>query len=491
VSVSGSLYRCAQVRALDAAAITAGTPGIVLMKRAGRAAFRHIEKYWPQQSRLCIICGSGNNGGDGFVIAALAASRNMRVSLYCTRIKSDLKGDAALAAAYAEQEGVKILNVHQLAACSSEDLIVDCLLGSGLSGELRSEEAEIIAWMNSQSCPRFAIDIPSGLNSDTGQAMGNAVNAQHTLSFIAPKCGMYTASAANYCGQRYFDALNLSEEVLSTQSSDIRLLDAEVYRLLPPRRRDDHKGKNGHCLIAGGDEGMGGAAILAAEQALMAGAGLVSLLTRKSHLCSVLARSPEIMVSGSEDNDSIQKKLKQANVAVIGPGLGQSEWSRYLLNAVISSELPLVLDADALNLLAEQKFDEVHRCVLTPHPGEAARLLSCSVADVQNDRFAAAAQLRDRFGATIVLKGSGSIVATVDKLYLCPLGNPGMAAGGMGDALAGLIGALIAQGLSPEQAACLGVYAHAAAADKCAAITGERGMKASELASQVRILLNQ
>lgn len=475
---------------MDAEAIAKGTPGIVLMKRAGRAAFAHIQSHWPNQTRLHIICGAGNNGGDGFVIAALAASRRMPVSLYCTRTLENLKGDAALAAQYALQEGVRIESCDDLADCQKEDLIVDCLLGSGLSGELRQQELELIRWMNQQSCERFAIDIPSGLNADIGQAMGAAVNATHTLSFIAAKCGMYTGSAANYCGQIFIDKLGLDEAICEAQTSSISLLNAAIYKVLPARPRDSHKGRNGHCLIVGGDQGMGGAALLAADQALMAGAGLVSLLTRETNLAAIGARSPEIMASAAEEKEQIQLKLERASVVVVGPGLGQSDWSQYLFNTVMSADLAKVIDADALNLLSKSPRKLEDECVLTPHPGEAARLLGCSIADVQADRYRAAEELRQRYGATIVLKGVGSIIATHDKLYVCPLGNPGMASGGMGDVLAGLIGALMAQGLSADQAALLGVYAHAEAADLCAEQRGERGLRASELAAKVRKLIN-
>lgn len=268
-------------------------------------------------------------------------------------------------------------------------------------------------------------------------------------------------------------------------------IDQRKLRLaLQPRARDAHKGDFGHALIVGGDTGMAGAALMAAEACARTGAGKVSVATHREHIPAFVSRCPELMARGVESSDSLTPLLSQASVVVIGPGLGQSEWSKLLLEAVLASDLPLVVDADALNLLSKNGHLTRNNWILTPHPGEASRLLQTSTQAIATDRPVHAQQLQQRFGGVAVLKGKGSLIATNEAIYQCKRGNPGMASGGMGDVLSGIVGGLLAQGFSLDDAACFGVELHASSADIAARQNGERGLLATDLLTPLRTLLN-
>ena len=305
---------------------------------------------------------------------------------------------------------------------------------------------------------------------------------------------MFTGQGRDYCGEVCFNDLAVPEAVLNAVPRNCERLDlAALSGRLGLRNRADHKGRNGHVLVVGGELGMGGAGILAARAAGRAGAGLVSLATRAPHVAAALAQAPELMVSAVASGQDLQPLLKAATVVVVGPGLGRGSWAEQLLLQCWRSEKPLVLDADALNLLAERPqagMASRQEWVITPHPGEAARLLGWSVAKVQADRFAAARELQSRLRTQVLLKGSGSlIVDSAGSLALCPYGNPGMATGGMGDVLSGVIGALLAQGMEPAFALRLATVVHACAAD-LAVTDGERGLLAGDLLPLIRKLLN-
>jgi NAD(P)H-hydrate epimerase len=329
--------------------------------------------------------------------------------------------------------------------------------------------------------------VPSGLDADTGQIPGVAVRADRTVSFIAAKRGLHTGRAANVAGTLELDVLGLPESLWRDTAPDAQLL---VAAHLPPRPRDANKGTNGHVLAIGGEHGMAGAIRLSGEAALRAGAGLVSVATRAEHLLALNAARPELMAHGVDGPQTLEPLLARASVLAVGPGLGQGAWSHALWLTALDSGKPLVLDADGLNLLAREPRRFAQPAVLTPHPGEAARLLGGTVAGVEADRFAAVRALADRFHAVVVLKGSGSLIADADgRLGVCPWGNPGMATGGMGDLLTGIVAALLAQGCDAWLAACLGVGLHARAGD-CAARQGERGLLATDLLAPLRALGN-
>ncbi|MBV0934102.1 NAD(P)H-hydrate dehydratase [Marinobacterium weihaiense] len=490
----GALYTAEQSRALDRTAIEQfGIPGFRLMQRAGHAAFVELMAHWPGLRRLTVAVGSGNNGGDGLIMAGLARQQGLEVQVLVVRdhFEDGLQGEALSAWQWAQAVGVELTRWQPGLKLQGE-VLVDALLGTGLTGPVRGESAELIAQLNRSTRPVLAVDIPSGLCSDTGRVLGVAVRADLTLTFIALKQGLLTHEGVDHCGQVLFDSLMLPDEVYEEVAmSAFRTDRDDLAKLLPPRRRSSHKGQFGHVMVVGGDHGMGGAALMAAEAAARSGAGLVSLATRPEHVTAALTRAPEVMVAGVNSGQDIQPLLARPDVLVVGPGLGQSAWADQLLQQALNTGLPLVLDADALNLLAHRNLaGREHDWILTPHPGEAARMLGWETHEVQQDRFAAVRALQARFGGTVVLKGAGSLSCDGDAVHLCSAGNPGMACGGMGDVLSGIIGALRAQRLSAVDAARAGVYAHARAADLCAADQGERGLLATDLIARVRRVLS-
>jgi hydroxyethylthiazole kinase-like uncharacterized protein yjeF len=487
-----NLYTAAQTRALDHCAIhDHGIPGIVLMSRAAQAAFRHLLELWPEPGRVQVLCGTGNNGGDGFLIAELAHKRGIEVTVFQVGDPTKITGDALLAQKQALANGVKIVPFGK-SPLVPQGVIVDALLGTGVGGEVRDAYADAIDAINASEAPVLAVDIPSGLCADTGRVLGTAVRADATVTFIGLKRGLFTLQAPDYTGAVHFSDLAVPPEVYKTVPSHCQRLELEpLLERLPPRPATAHKGLYGTVLVVGGDYGFAGAVALAAEAALRCGAGLVQVATRAEHVAALVARTPEVMPRGVSGSADFASMLAAADVLVAGPGLGQSPWSIELLRMALASGKPLVLDADGLNLLAAGILGDVPPAgnrVLTPHPGEAARLLARSTAEVQSDRFAAVLALQQRYGGVVVLKGNGSLVSDGECILLSDYGNPGMASGGMGDVLSGVIGALLGQHLQPLEATALGVCLHGAAAD-IAASDGQRGLAASDLIPQMRLLL--
>jgi NAD(P)H-hydrate epimerase len=491
-----NLYTAAQVRELDRVAIEEhGIPGIVLMKRAGRAAFEYLLRRWPDAEHFHVFCGTGNNGGDGFVIAALLAERNLPVSVWQVGDPAKIGGAALQAKQYAQTAQVAIHSF--VGAVPSSGVVVDALLGTGLSGAVRAPFGEAIAAINAAGLPVLAIDIPSGLCSDSGRVLGSAVAAVATITFIGLKQGLVAGDAIDHCGDIEFAGLEVPAEVYRCVVSAHRRLDLTVLNTQLPRRiRNAHKGLYGHVLVIGGDRGMAGAALMAAQAAGRVGAGLVSCATQPDHVAALVARAPEIMAHGVRAGGELDELLSRATVIVLGPGLGRSAWSEQLFERVwrhLQTEaIPAVFDADALNLLAQGAIAPSPHCptwVLTPHPGEAARLLGVASSEIQRDRFAAAHALQQRYGGAVVLKGAGTLVAGEDAIGVASYGNPGMASGGMGDVLSGVIGGLLAQHLPLVTAAELGVCMHGRAGDLAAA-SGERGLLATDLLPYLRELAN-
>jgi len=494
------LYTAAQVRELDRLAIAGGIPGIQLMKRAGKATLELLLECWSQPEFITVYCGTGNNGGDGYIVAALAAQRQIPARVIQVGDHSQLKGDAKRAYEFAAAQSVEMMSLQD-AAIPEAGIIVDALLGTGLSGEVRAPFQAAIEQINASALPVVAVDIPSGLNSDTGSVCGTCVTADLTVNFIGLKRGLFTAEGPEQCGEIFFEDLEVSPDIYTSITPTVEKLELEcVLQHLAPRHRTAHKGDFGHVLVIGGDcgsgHGYGGAVLMAAESALRCGAGLVSVATHAEHVGAMLARRPEIMACAVENHHALLPLLSRATVLVIGPGLGQTPWSEQMLyhsvQYALEQELPVVMDADALNLLAEGHLVKPlpKQVILTPHPGEAARLLQISTHAVQQDRFAAAQQLQQKYRATVILKGAGTVIASEKGLSLCDYGNPGMATGGMGDVLSGVLGALLAQHLSLSQSAALGVCLHAAAADVLAEENGERGLLATDLLPVMRDLMH-
>lgn len=486
---SRPLYSVAQAREFDRRAIEQhGVPGYALMCRAGEAAARVVLQRHPLIERVNVLAGPGNNGGDGYVIARVLkrAGRTVRLLAPVDRLPA---GDAGQARSDWLAAGGLCEALED--SLPSADLQIDALFGIGLGRPLDGSAARAVAALNASGVPVVALDVPSGLDADSGHAAGAVVEAALTITFIVDKTGLHTGRAPACCGEIVLESLDLPAGWMADTEPVAWLLDRELLPAsLPRRRRDSHKGSYGHVLLLGGELGHGGAIRLAAEAAARGGAGLVSVLTRPAHVAALLSARPELMVCGDDDPSAAEDLIQRAALVVVGPGLGQGAWGRALLERALAADKPLVLDADALNLLALDPRPLSGRTVLTPHPAEAARLLGWRTEQVQADRWQALAALVERYRCVVVLKGAGSLIGAPDRLpRVCPYGNPGMATGGSGDVLAGLIGALRAQGLAPAEAADVAVVAHALAGD-VAAREGERGMLASDLLAPLRSLLN-
>ncbi|CAI8916523.1 ADP-dependent (S)-NAD(P)H-hydrate dehydratase / NAD(P)H-hydrate epimerase [Pseudomonas sp. IT-P12] len=483
-----ALYSAAQVRAVDARLIAAGTPGFELMQRAARATWRALVRHWPTANELTVVAGHGNNAGDGYLVAVLARRAGWTVRVLAVGDPQRLQGDARLAHAEARTEGVVI----QAWGAQSElrGVVLDALLGTGLTGEVREPYASVIGAINASALPVAAVDIPSGLCADTGRVLGVAVRADLTVTFIGLKLGLFTGDAADVVGEWVFNDLQAAPGAFDGIGISALRLTADNLPRPASRAPTAHKGQFGHVLLMGGDRGFGGAILLSAQSALRSGAGMVSLATRSEHVPAALARLPEAMVLGISSANQLMGLLQKVSVLVVGPGLGQSSWGRSLLSAAADAALPQVWDADALNLLADEHVSLPRDCVMTPHPGEAARLLGISTAQVQADRPGAAHALSKKYTAVVILKGAGSLIASPDgRLALCHQGHPAMATAGLGDVLAGLVGALLAQGMNAFDAACLAVWLHANAGAQQG--KSGRGLAASDLISAIRQLLEE
>jgi len=383
-------------------------------------------------------------------------------------------------------------------------LIVDALIGTGLDRNLNSQWLEVVELINKSTLPVLAIDIPSGLDANTGHVWGGAVKADLSITFIALKQGMYTAQARDYCGEIIFKSLAVPAELYQQVNSPISLLNwTSLQTQLPPRNASSHKGQHGKVLIIGGNQGMPGAVRIAGEAALRSGAGLVKIITHSDHAAMLIATRPELMVQGisnpDSEKDQIKESLDWADSIAIGPGLGSNSWALALLELSLQQTQSKVLDADALNLLSQFASTDLTKAILTPHPGEAARLLEIGIQEVENDRYQALRQLLQKYHSTIVLKGAGSLIgSTVDSsaennsdypISVCPYGNAGMSSAGMGDCLSGIVASLLNQTPTAKLTAEIAVSIHAKAGDM-AAKDGMIGLLASDLMPHIRTLRN-
>ena len=483
------LYTAEQVRGVDYFAIhELGIAGYKLMCRAGAAVLDEARKHFPDAKRWLVMCGPGNNGGDGYVVARLALHRGIDVTVYSMIDPRELKGDAARAYSDWQFVGGEVLEWPLAGDLSYDyDLALDALLGTGIDREVGGQYRQAITYLNKLECPKLAIDIPSGLNADTGRVMGCAVQAESSVTFVGRKRGMYTADGPDYCGSITFDDLAIPSEAAQLHSSSAgKLLAADLLtKFAKPRLLNSHKGSFGHVLAVGGIEGMSGAIRLCGEAALRCGAGRVTLATASAHASLINLDRPELMVKAmGGDNERLSLPSGDFVVAV-GPGLGDTDWSESLFRICLEMQTPLVVDADGLNLLAKQSHQVVPKrdnWILTPHPAEAARLLDCGVSEIQKDRVQSAMAIARRFNASVVLKGCGTIVANPSGEYaICRYGNPGMATAGSGDVLTGIVVALLGQGLSCFDAAKAGVLAHALAGDLAAEQVGEVSLIAGDI----------
>jgi NAD(P)H-hydrate epimerase len=485
-----SLYRADQIRAMDRFAIDElGIPGIELMQRAGNAAFQVLRQRWPEARTVSVLCGSGNNGGDGYVVAKLAFEAGMDVRAFPVSAPERLQGDARTAYLAYRDIGGALLDFIP-ANFDGAEVLVDAILGTGLDREVADPYRSVIEAMSRYGGNVLALDIPSGLHADTGAVMGAAVKAHVTMTFIGMKQGLFTGDGPEHAGLVCFDDLDTPPSVRQCHRASAELMDIRPWALAA-RPMNSHKGKFGHVLMLGGDVGYSGAIRLAGEAALRVGAGLVSVGTRSEHAGWLNLNRPELMCHPVDCAGDLEPLMAKASVIAIGPGLGTSPWARTLWQSALTSGLPLVVDADALNLLVEAPLT-LSSWVLTPHPGEAARLLQTTSGAIQRDRYSAVRSLQERYGGTAVLKGCGSLVLGEGGIpAVCRLGNPGMASGGMGDVLTGVIAGLLAQGMGCDAAARHGVNVHGAAGDLAARSGGERGLLASDLLPLLRELMNQ
>jgi ADP-dependent NAD(P)H-hydrate dehydratase / NAD(P)H-hydrate epimerase len=476
-----AVHTAAQVRALDRHAIDdLQIPSYTLMTRAGEAALGALRSCWPSAQRIALVCGPGNNGGDGYVLARLAHEQRLEVVAIGLHEPARLQGDARRAHDDFLAAGGTVGGWH--ADClRGADVVVDAIFGVGLSRPVDGVAAAAIAAINHSDAHVLALDIPSGLHTDTGEILGEAVRAERTVTFIGLKLGFYLGEGPNCVGVVMFDGLELPEQALAhVQPAAVRIDETAIAELLPPRRRTAHKGQQGSVLVIGGNIGMPGAARMAGEAALRAGAGLVTIATRHENVAAIVGARPELMCRGVSSADQLSALIARADVLALGPGLGQDEWARTMFETALANERRAVVDADALNLLARSPRKNAH-WILTPHPGEAARLLGRTAAEVQRDRLGAARDIATRYGGAIALKGAGTLVVGEGGLpAICDRGNPGMASPGMGDVLTGVIAGVVAQSTDLTAAARVGVLVHALAGDM-AARRGERGLLATDL----------
>ncbi len=503
-SLPHTLYTAEQLRRLEADVIQHfGVSGIELMSRAGQAAFDSVMKKWPSLNRggsLLIFCGGGNNGGDGYIVATLARQRYIPTQVIALKDPETLTGDALKAFEWYRKHGGRTIPwVSGMDVAG--DIVIDAMLGTGLNGAATGDYAEAIQAINQTGKPVVALDIPSGLNADSGLAEGPVIRATLTVTFIGVKRGLVTGSASDNSGELQFADLQVPKEVYLREPVTSHLIrKQELLGLIPPRSHDSHKGNYGHLLVIAGNTGMGGAGIMAVQAAIRCGVGRVTLATRAEHALACTIRQPEAMAVAVNSGAELAPLLDNKSAIVIGPGLGQDSWGRELLTTTLNFArdhgVPILLDADGLNMVAEtpELLVPMPHLVITPHPGEAARLLKTTIPIIAGNRFAAVEELQRQSGGVAVLKGAASLVASVENdrivTAICHQGNPGMAVAGMGDLLSGVIGALLARGLSVANAARMGVWLHANAGDECALTDGENGMAATDLLPVVRRITN-
>lgn len=464
-----------------------------LMQRAGEAAFNCLTTYYPEVKSITIICGKGNNGGDGFVVAAQAKLAGYVVKVLLLAKTTQLQGDAR--EAYEQAVTIKV----EIQECLEEipeltgELLIDAVLGIGGRGTVTGIYAQAIIKMNESKQRIISIDIPSGLDADSGEVNSYAVKADRTVTFIGIKQGLLLKQGPTFVGELNYFNLGVPQVLLDKISPMAQMLKLPTLGdLLPSRVHDSHKGDYGKILIIGGDLGGAGAVQMAAMAAFRVGAGKVWVATHPKHaaLCDVNCIEP--IVIGVDSTEALQALLNQVDAVLIGPGIGQAAWGEELIACAFNVEKPLVVDADGLNYLA--KHHEVkENWILTPHPGEASRLLKTATQKIQADRLHQVKQLTENFGGVCVLKGASTLIhaSSASLSTLCPYGNPGMAVAGMGDVLSGMIVGLCAQGLSLKTAAELGVYLHALAGDYASHQLGEYSLCATDLLKYISKVINK
>ena len=458
-----------------------------LMQQAGKAALKLIQSHYPNAKNVLIIAGGGNNAGDGYVLARLLKNSDIHCVVMPVVPLTKLRGDAMRAQnEFAIHDGLDTELSTHLPAC---DLIIDAIFGIGLTRPIEGQFAEIVEAINRTPAPVLSLDIPSGLNADTGNSNGPTVYANTTLSFVGVKSGLLTGEARNFTGDVAVDTLGIPDTLIdSADKLGFTLPNPTPNQLLAPRKESSYKNNHGHVLIVGGNIGYPNAARLAGEAAARTGAGLVSIATHPESVAPIAAGCASLMVKGIQDPKELNSLLSKADAVVIGPGLGQDKWAQKIFASVIETQLPIVVDADALHLLSKNPSKGDH-WVLTPHPGEAAQLLSCNKEEIQLHRLTSVLAIQEQYGGMTILKGSGSLTCFDQKIGFCTSGNASLATGGTGDVLAGIIAGLLAQGASLEDATHCGIMLHGRAAEMVST-KGSRGILAQDLFPALYQLVN-
>ncbi|MEM7543007.1 MAG: NAD(P)H-hydrate dehydratase [Pseudomonadota bacterium] len=477
----------AQVRLFEGGLVDdLGIASLELMERAGRCCANHIVGRWPDLEHVGIVCGTGNNGGDGFVIARHLCALGIDVRLAVAGDLQKIHGDALVNFNRLDERGLKLGTIEE--ALTEVDVVIDALFGIGLNRALSEDHLAVVQQINQIDVPVVSIDMPSGLDASTGVTHGGAITAALTITFFAPKVGLLTGAGPAFRGQVVICDLetSASSNFASAVPAALRLDLSEVPDF-PTRARVAHKGDAGFALLVGGNVGYEGAIRLAAQAATRAGAGLTAVVTHCENT-QVTVQYPEIMCRRTDDPAVLRELGSRASFLAVGPGLGTDHWSQAMLRGVLAAQKPIVIDADALNLLAG---DPARRedWILTPHPGEAARLLGCSSAEVQADRLAAAAEIQRLYGGIVVLKGAGTVIARAKQPpVILDFADPRLASGGMGDVLTGIIVAFGAQGLAPDIAAVSACWLHARA---CSHLTLAAGVLAGDVVGALPAVLSE
>lgn len=471
-----------------------------LMENAGAFAYKKLRELYPSANRLIVLTGHGNNGGDAYIVARLAINEGLQATVCELGNRQKLSDDARRAREKWQAAATRVTSRMAVTVTADKiefyqyDVCVDGMLGTGIQGAVRAPYAEVIYQLNHADIPVLCIDIPSGMNADTGISEGEAVVADHTCTFVGIKSGLVTGQGKHFAGDLHFDDLQVGEEFQRIAVPFCKMVDFRELPSFPSRQTNVHKGALGKLLCIGGNESYGGAVRLSAESALRTGAGLVKVFCHEASRHTVNGTRPEIMVETRREQ--FLQCLNWCTAVVIGPGLAKDVWAMELLTKTLSHCMRfhkhMVIDADALNLIAENPRLAIPRnlAIMTPHSAEAGRLLNMSVQDVERDRYKVVTMLTEKFDAVAVLKGAGTLLASQKNTWVCKNGNPGMATAGMGDVLSGVLGALLAQGMSNRLSALYGVCLHSYAADKATEENGQIGLLAGDLSPYLRRLIN-
>ena len=478
------VYTVSECRELDRIAIEEhGIPGFELMKRAGEFAFSRLLANFPNTKRIRVVTGTGNNAGDGYVVAGMAHRAGIEVALVQVGDPSRLQGDAKRARNWMEDQGLDFSKDLS----DTPDVVVDGLLGTGAQGSIRDLYQAAIADINRARCKKLALDLPSGLDSGTGSLLcEEPVRADLTCTFVGAKVGLFTGAGPDFAGRVELSNLDIPDDVFARVSGLELVEPGKSEHYLPHRSPTAHKGLAGSVLVVGGDLGSGGAAILTAEAALRTGAGLVTAVSRPEHVAAFLSRCPEVMVQRASEVDDISLLIAKADVVALGPGLTSSTWSEYMVDNVLDgSPQKLVVDAGALRLLGKRKLPS--GCIITPHPGEAGDLLDQSTEEVQRDRVAAVRNLTQSLHCTAILKGAGSLIASNgESIGLLRCANPALATAGSGDVLTGIAAAVYAVIESPTETALTAAVLHSRAGTDAVGEATNRSIVAGDLINNIR-----